>query len=70
MNEKPTLNKVENQVLHLIPKARGKMVSEIALLNLAYFGKGIMPFKVTQIMRDLIRNGFVYEPRESYYKRV
>lgn len=61
---------LEKTVLKLIPKARGKMIREIDLVNKAWYVKKIPPLKLAQIVRDLIREGSIYQPREGFFKRT
>lgn len=69
---KANLSQTELKVVCLISAAtaKGKMISEIALVSIAYFKENIQPFQTLEAVRKLLREGFVYQPRDDCYKRV
>lgn len=61
---------IEKAILRLIPTSRGKMISEIALFNIAYYKLEIQPTQLAQHLRTLLRDGLIYQPREGFYKKT
>lgn len=60
----------EIEILGIIPAKKGMMISEIELVNRAYFKYNISPFKTLQIVRELLRDGIVYQPRGDFYRKT
>jgi hypothetical protein len=70
VSERSYHTKNRKKLLKIIPRIKGRMISEIELFNKAYYKYNIKPTKTYTLLRELIREGFVYEPRDGYYRKV
>ena len=61
---------MKRKVLSLVPAADRTMLSQIGLVNLAFFKYEIQPYMTLRILAELIKESKVYEPRESFYRKV
>lgn len=62
-------SKIGKKILRLIPATKKAMISEIGLVNIAYFKHNIQPQITISWLGNFLREGTVYQPREGFYKK-